>query len=300
MSIARAALRPHDVDELAAMIRESADGLRVRGAGGWMHAGQPVRASHELHLAAFRGVRSYTPGDLTISVGAATTLAELDAVTREQGQWCPLLAWGEDSGSVGATIATATSGPFADSLGRPRDLVLGLECVDGRGRVIRAGGRVVKNVAGFDLTRLVTGSWGTLAVITELHLRLRARPAADCTFYIEGASAEQMRAFARGAFAPLAAVPLTEAGARALGHRGHGAWLVRLAGNASFVGAAHTALSSLGACIEMPESSWNIVRSELAPATPGLRWPSSPLATRVKRAFDPRDVLNPGLLGAAA
>lgn len=300
MSLARTALRPHDVDELAAMIRENAEGLRVRGAGGWMYAGQPVRASHELHLGAFSGVRSYTPGDLTISVGAATTLAELDACTREQGQWCPLLAWGDDTGSVGATIATATSGPFADSLGRPRDLVLGLECVDGRGRVIRAGGRVVKNVAGFDLTRLVTGSWGTLGVITELHLRLRARPAADCTYYIEGASAEQMRAFARGTFAPLAAVPLTAQLARTLGHSGHAAWLLRVAGNPSFVGAAQTALSSLGACAEMPESAWALVRRELPPVTPVASWQWSPLAARVKRAFDPRDVLNPGLLGTTA
>jgi glycolate oxidase FAD binding subunit len=300
MSISRPVLRPHNSDELAAMVRDSNEGLRVRGAGGWMYAGQPVFASHELHLGAFSGVRSYTPGDLTISVGAATTLAELDTCTREQGQWCPLLAWGDDNGTVGATIATATSGPFAESLGRPRDLVLGLECVDGRGRVIRAGGRVVKNVAGFDLTRLVTGSWGTLAVITEVHLRLRARPAVDRTYYIEGASAERVRAFTRGAFAPLAAVPLNEAVARALGHTGHAAWLLRVAGNPSVVAAAQTALSSLGACVELPERSWDIVRRELAPVDPASSWQWSPLAARVKRAFDPRGVLNPGLLGTAA
>ncbi len=298
MSLGRSALRPHSADELAAMIRESTDGLRVRAAGTWMHAGHPVRAAHELHLDAFAGVRRYAPGDLTISVGAATTLAELDAVTRAQGQWCPLLAWGDDTGSVGATIATATTGPFADALGRPRDLVLGVECVDGRGRVIRAGGRVVKNVAGFDLTRLVTGSWGTLAVITEVHLRLRARPTVDRSYYIEGAAAEQLRAFARGEFAPLAAVLIGDAVAKELGRRGHGAWLVRIAGNDSFTSAALAELSSLGACTEMPETAWSVVRRELAPATVATAWRWSPLATRVKRAFDPRDVLNPGLLGA--
>lgn len=300
MSVGRPSLRPHNVDELAAMVRESSSGLRVRGAGGWMHAGHPVTASHELYLDAFTGVRAYTPGDLTISVGATTTLAELDAITREQSQWCPLLAWGDDSGSVGATIATATSGPFADALGRPRDLVLGMECVDGRGRVIRAGGRVVKNVAGFDLTRLVTGSWGTLAVITELHLRLRARPAADCSYYIEGAPADRMRAFARGPFAPLAAVQLGDAVTRALGHNGHSAWLVRIAGNTAFVAAAQAELSALAACVEVPESSWTVIRREMAPAALATQWQWSPLAWRVKRAFDPRDVLNPGLLGATA
>ena len=298
MSLGRPVLRPHTVDELAAMIRENADGLRVRAAGGWMYAGHPVSAKHELHLDAFTGIRAYTPSDLTISVAAATTLAELDTATRAQGQWCPLLAWGDDSGSVGATIATATAGPFADSLGRPRDLVLGLECVDGRGRVIRAGGRVVKNVAGFDLTRLVTGSWGTLAVITEVHLRLRARPAVDRTFYIDGATADQLQAIAGSPLAPLSTVRLSDAASRALGRSGHNAWLVRLGGNAEFVGAGIAALSSRGACTEMPESSWNIVRREMAAADLATQWKWSPLALRVKRAFDPRDVLNPGLLGA--
>jgi glycolate oxidase FAD binding subunit len=299
MSIARPALRPHGADELAAMIRENIDGLRVRAAGTWMHAGHPVRASQELRLDAFAGVRRYAPGDLTISVGAATTLAELDAVTRAEGQWCPLLAWGDDAGSVGATLATATAGPCAEVLGRPRDLVLGVECVDGRGRVIRAGGRVVKNVAGFDLTRLVTGSWGTLAVITEVHLRLRARAAVDRTYYIEGASAEQLGEFTRGRFAPLAAVALGDSVAKTLGHNGHDAWLLRIAGNESFTAAALAELYTFGDCSEMPESAWNVVRRELAPATLATQWQWSPLAARVKHAFDPRDVLNPGLLGAA-
>lgn len=303
MSPGLPALRPHSVDELAVMIRENAGGLRVRGAGTWLHEGHPVNASHELHLDAFSGVREYAPSDLTLTVGAATTLAELESATRANGQWCPLLTWGDDSGTVGATIATATAGPLADALGRPRDLVLGLECVDGRGRVVRAGGRVVKNVAGFDLTRLVTGSWGTLAVITEVHLRLRARPSVDRSYYIEGATAEQMRAFVRGRFAPLAAVQLDDAVSRVLGHSGHGAhgaWLVRLGGNPTFVDAALAELSALGTCSEMPEASWTVIRRELAPATQATQWRWTALAARVKSAFDPRGILNPGLLGTAS
>ncbi len=296
MSIGRPSLRPHSADELAHMIRDNSTGLRLRGAGTWMHVGAPVNASHELHLDAFSGVREYTADDLTISVGAATTLEELDAVTRAHGQWCPLLPWGDDAGTVGATIATATAGPFADALGRPRDLVLGLECVDGRGRVIRAGGRVVKNVAGFDLTRLVTGSWGTLAVITEVHLRLRARPSVDRSIYIEGATAAQMRAFSRGRFAPLAALPLSDSLAQTIGHKGHGAWLLRLGGNAALVNAALAELSALGACVEVPETVWAVVRRELQPTPPTASWQWPPLARRVKQAFDPRHVLNPGLL----
>jgi glycolate oxidase FAD binding subunit len=291
-------LRPTSVDELATMLRDSGTGLRIRGAGTRMDAGREVSASTQLQLGAFSGVRAYTPGDLTISVGAATTLAELSAVTAAQGQWCPLFPWGDDRGTVGATIATATSGPFAESLGRPRDLVLGLECVDGRGRVIRAGGRVVKNVAGFDLTRLVTGSWGTLAVITELHLRLRARPAVDRSIYIEGAPDEALREFARGRFAPLAALQVGANLSRQMGRDGTAGWLLRLAGNAEYVNAAAKQLLSLGRCEEQPDSVWDLVRREMAVPERASQWQWSPLAVRVKRAFDPRNVLNPGLLGA--
>ena len=181
--------RPTSAVEVSAIIRECAAAgvaggmsdaaLRLRGGGHWMDAGHAVQAPIRSSLEALRGIVAYTPGDLTITVGAATTLAELDSATRAHGQWCPLLPWGDDAGTVGATVATATAGPFADALGRPRDLVLGVEAVDGTGRIIVAGGRVVKNVAGFDLTRAFTGSWGTLAAITHVHLRLRARPAID-------------------------------------------------------------------------------------------------------------------------
>lgn len=299
MSLARETLHPHRVEDVADIVRDASGGLRIRGAGSWMHVGAPVLAAHELRLDAFGGVRSYTPGDLTISVGAGTTLAELDGVTAAHGQWCPLLAWGDDHGSVGATVATATSGPFAESLGRPRDLVLGLECVDGRGRIVRAGGRVVKNVAGFDLTRLMVGSWGTLGVITEVHLRLRARPSVDVTLLVEGATATAMRAFQQGPLPPLAMVPIGEAVAGTLGHPGPGSWLLRLGGNAPQVAAARAALARLGACIEVGADSWDIVRREQAPAAV-THWTWTPLMQRVREAFDPRGVLNPGLLGEAA
>lgn len=300
MSIARETLRPRSVDEVAAMVRAATGGLRIRGAGAWMHVGASVVAEQTLHLDAFGGVRAYTPGDLTISVGAATTLAELDAVTRAHGQWCPLLPWGDDRGTIGATVATATTGPFAESLGRPRDLVLGLECVDGHGRIIRAGGRVVKNVAGFDLTRLMVGSWGTLGVITEVHLRLRARPAIDVTLLLDGVAPESMQRFVRGPLPPLAALPLSANVAQALGARVDGAWLVRLGGNAAQVAAARAALAEIGTCREVGTDSWTVVRREQAPEAHASRWPWTPLMQRVRHAFDPRGVLNPGLLAAEA
>ena len=116
------------------------------------------------------------PGDLTLTARAGTTLAEIERATAAERQLLALDPYGTARGTIGATIATASAGPLAHAFGTPRDLVLGLEFVTGDGAVIRAGGRVVKNVAGFDLTRLLTGAWGTLGVITEVSVRLRALP----------------------------------------------------------------------------------------------------------------------------
>ena len=132
--------RPTNRDEVAEVVRAAvARGtpLRIRGAGTWMDAGLPVRAGEVLALDRLQGIVAYTPADLTITVEAATTLAELDAATRPHGQWCPLLPWGDDAGTVGATVATATTGPFAAQLGQPRDLVLGVDAVDGVGPRIK-------------------------------------------------------------------------------------------------------------------------------------------------------------------
>jgi glycolate oxidase FAD binding subunit len=297
------AVSPHSVLELADAVRDASHPLRIVGAGTWLDAGHAVPNAAPLHLTAFRGVHAYVPADLTISVGAATTLAELDAVTRAHGQWCPLLPWGDDAGTVGATIATATAGPFADSLGRPRDLVLGLEVVDGLGRIVQAGGRVVKNVAGFDLTRLMTGAWGTLGVIAAVHLRLRARPAVDESWIVRGgdaAAAQMMQAIARGPYAPLATVPLTPRLAAMLGVGVEPGWLMRLGGNPAFVQASRVQLERVGPGEQVPESAWTTVRGAMAPASTATSWKWNALSRRLKERFDPRDLLNRGLLGEAS
>src|SRR5436190_19613663 len=167
--------------------------LRIVGSGTWLDANRPVRADARLSTTALAGVSEYVAGDLTITVGAATTLAEIARVTARAGQWLTLDPHGEDQGTIGATIATASVGPLAHHFGLARDVVLGLEFVTGAGDVVRGGGRVVKNVAGFDLARLLTGSWGTLGVITEVTLRLRALPEVDRTVAIAvGESGEEV------------------------------------------------------------------------------------------------------------
>lgn len=310
--------RPESAAALAALLHDaSAPGVqglqsasrpafRIRGAGGWPvgGAGASTADARALDLSAFSGVRTYRPGDLTITVGAATTLAELGEVTHEHGQWCPLLPWGDDGGTVGATIATASTGPFAAALGRPRDLVLGLECVDGRGRLIAAGGSVVKNVAGFDLTRLMTGAWGTLGVITALHLRLRSRPVVDESFILS--AGEEMdaavEAVARGPYAPLAAHRVGATSAAALQLPPQARWVIRLGGNRAFVAASRKGFAEVGDLAPIAADAWDVVRAHDAPEgseSRAARWKWTALSRRIKEQFDPADLLNRGLLGSA-
>ncbi|MEO6445005.1 MAG: FAD-binding oxidoreductase, partial [Gemmatimonadaceae bacterium] len=177
-------LQPRDTADVREMVREAGNRtapLRIRAGGSWMDAGCPVEPCTELDLSRLRGIREYTPGDLTLTAGPATTLAEIEDATGSHGQWLLLDPVGGALGTLGASLATASCGPLAASGGQPRDLTLGVEFVDGRGTVVRGGGRVVKNVAGFDLVRLLVGSWGTLGVITEVTVRLRALPECERT-----------------------------------------------------------------------------------------------------------------------
>ena len=102
-----------------------------------------MKADKTLSLGGHSGVVNYVPGDLTLTVSGGTTLAEIQRITGEHDQWLPLDPFGSDDGSIGATIATASVGPLATSFGSPRDLLLGLEFVNGRGEIVRAGGNVV-------------------------------------------------------------------------------------------------------------------------------------------------------------
>jgi glycolate oxidase FAD binding subunit len=146
----------------------------------------------------------------------------------------------------------------------PRDLLLGLEFVNGRGDIVRGGGKVVKNVAGFDLSRLLTGSWGTLGVITEVTLRLYARPQADRTFVVSlRGTGEQAKALAQAAYASLSPYALQFVGisaARALGLGDHAACLIRLGGNNAVVSAQLSGLSQIAQPEEVESRIWNTLR----------------------------------------
>ncbi|MBW8770788.1 MAG: FAD-binding protein [Gemmatimonadetes bacterium] len=287
---------PESAEAVAARVRDARAGrtpLRITAARQWLDAGRPCHTAGELSLAALRGVTEYERGDFTITMRAATPLAEIDAVTAREGQWLALQPFGSADGTIGATIATASWGPLASAYGTPRDQLLGCEVVTGVGEVIRAGGRVVKNVAGFDLTRLMTGAWGTLGVITDVTLRLRARPEVDRTLVVvaEGgadafcsAAWQWLRA---SPYAPLAAELCSAALATRLGLEGGGEGrpllLVRLGGNEAFVRAAEESVAALGATTEVSADVWarlrtlepagsTVVRLGALPSTLGAVW----------------------------
>jgi glycolate oxidase FAD binding subunit len=247
--------------------RSTRTSLRVTGARQWLDAGRPCRATNELSLAALRGVTEYERGDFTITVRAATPLAEIDAVTAREGQWLALQPFGSADGTIGATIATASWGPLASAYGTPRDQLLGCEVVTGVGEIVHAGGRVVKNVAGFDLSRLMTGAWGTLGVITEVTMRLRAHPEVDRTLAIRaeggddafcGAAWRWLRA---SPFAPLAAELCSASLASRLGLEERTLLLVRLGGNEAFVRAAEESIAALGATLNVDGDVWARLRT---------------------------------------
>lgn len=252
-------------DATAAAIRESGAArtpLRISGRSNWLDAGRPVRAAKDLSLRDDTGVVSYVPGDLTLTVRAGTTLGEIESATLEHDQWLPLDPYGSSDGTIGATIATASAGPLATSFGLPRDLVLGLEFVNGRGEVIRGGGKVVKNVAGFDLSRLLTGSWGTLGVITEVTLRLYARPRADRTFVV-ALRGDQATTLARAAYtslSPFALMFIGASAARAMSLGEHPVCLIRLGGNDAVVAEQLIALSRIARPEEVEAGIWSALR----------------------------------------
>lgn len=232
--------------------------LRIAGGGTWLDAGRPVRADRTLELPSLvnPAVLHYEPGDLTLTVSGTMTLSEIDRLVRAEGQWLPLDPAGSAGGTVGATVATASAGPLASAFGTPREQVLGVEVVTGRGEVIRVGGRVVKNVAGFDLTRLMTGAWGTLGAITEVSVRLRALPAVDRTVAVSASAADAVRWVNASEFSPYAAELLSAALARGLAVGDGATLLFRVGGNESLVRAALESLSSLGEVRSVDVDVW--------------------------------------------
>ena len=158
--------------------------VRVEGQGTWLPADAP--ADLALSTRALDQVQSVSPADLIATVQAGAPLEQLRRRLGDYGMWLPLDPPGRPDRSIGSVLATGTAGPLRLGFGPVRDHVLGCTVVTGDGRIVRAGGRVVKNVAGYDVTKLHVGGFGGFGVMTEVHLRLRALPRADVTLTARG------------------------------------------------------------------------------------------------------------------
>jgi len=189
--------RPADekqlIDVVAAAVANE-EPLEIVAGGSKRNLGRPPQLPHTLDVAAFAGIRQYEPEELVLTAGAATPLAEVEralAAKRqmlafEPADWRNLLGSAAANPTLGGVVACNLSGPRRIRQGAARDHVLGLVAISGRGEAFKAGGRVVKNVTGYDLCKLLTGSYGTLAVMTEISVKVLPAPEATRTVALAG------------------------------------------------------------------------------------------------------------------
>src|SRR5579883_854597 len=177
-----------DSRSLREQIRAAAEArrpLRFRAGGSKDFYGGPLEGEL-LDVSGLSGVSEYEPTELVITAKAGTALVEIERVLSEHGQ---MLAFEpprfEGRATLGGAVAAGLSGPRRAYCGAVRDFVLGVEMIDGRGELLRFGGKVIKNVAGFDVSRLMAGSLGTLGLITEVTLKTVPQPRAECTLRLE-------------------------------------------------------------------------------------------------------------------
>jgi len=185
--------RPTTIEALCEVVQTAAAGgttLAIRGGGSKSAIGAPIGGADTLDMTAFSGLIDYVPADLVLVAGAGTPLAKIEGLVADHGQMLafepfdPAPLFGEPAGraTIGGVIAAGLSGPRRLSAGGARDHLLGFEAVSGRGEAMSGGARVVKNVTGYDLPKLIAGSWGRLAALTSVTLKTLPRPRATATW----------------------------------------------------------------------------------------------------------------------
>lgn len=191
---------PHSIEELSEMLKLASDEhWRVipAGAGAWLSVGnRPVSFHLIISTARMNKVIEYEPADLTATVEAGCTLSAFNRLAVENRQFIPLDPFGDEEATLGGIVATASSGPLRCAYGTPRDWLIGIRVAHPNGSLTKAGGKVVKNVAGYDLCKLYTGSFGSLAVIAEMNFKLRATPPSEKTMVFYANNAEPLCALA--------------------------------------------------------------------------------------------------------
>ena len=196
---ATAAIRPADAQDLCALVADAAQKgtpLEVRAGGTLREVGAPGRETTLVDLSLLRGVVDYEPRELVLTVRPATPLRELEVLLQGHDQMLafepfdlsPIFGNPRGSATIGGVVAAAIAGPRRVSAGAGRDHLLGFAALSGRGEMFKAGGKVVKNVTGYDVAKIMAGSWGQLAVLTELTLKVVPRPHSAATIALCGLS----------------------------------------------------------------------------------------------------------------
>jgi glycolate oxidase FAD binding subunit len=182
--------RPSDASQLREAIAWAVaeeQPLELLGGGTKRGIGRPVQAAHTLDLSALSGIRAYEAPELVLTAGAGTPLAEIEAALAAQNQMLAFEPpdWGTEQ-TIGGVLSANFSGPRRITAGAARDHFLGFSGVSGRGEAFKAGGKVVKNVTGYDLPKLIAGAWGTLAALEEVTVKVLPRPEKSRTVLLFG------------------------------------------------------------------------------------------------------------------
>lgn len=192
------AVTPATLQELSAIIREAEAPFEIIGSGTKRSLGRPVQAAATLEMSRFSGIIAYEPDELILDVAAGTPLAQIEALLAANHQqlafeppdWSALLG-SAGSGTIGGMVAANLSGPRRIKAGAARDHMLGVHGVTGAGDIFKAGARVVKNVTGYDMPKLLTGSYGTLAALTSVILKVLPAPETEETVVLTGLGDEE-------------------------------------------------------------------------------------------------------------
>ncbi len=246
-----------DIVSAVRAAHEGATPLRIRGAGSKDFYGG-LLAGEVLDVAAYRGIVAYEPTELYITARCGTPLAEIEATLAEKGQMLAFEPPRFSGATAGGCVAAGLSGPRRQQVGAVRDFVLGVKLVDGTGQMLNFGGQVMKNVAGYDVSRLIAGSLGTLGVLAEVTLKVLPRPVAEQTLVFALDRDEALKRLNHWGGQPL---PISAS----FWHEGQ-LWL-RLSGARAAVEAAGRKLG--GTAVANPDQHWMSVREQTHPAFSG-------------------------------
>jgi glycolate oxidase FAD binding subunit len=276
-------VRPGTTDELAGVITAAGrarEAVVLWGGGTRIGVGDPPeRYDIAVDLTGLTGIVEHSPADLVCTVRAGTTLAELASALGASGQRWPVEAPSPERATVGGTIASAAAGPSRLRYQHPRDWIIGCTAVLGDGTITRAGGRVVKNATGYDLTRLYSGSYGTLVALAEVTLKLMALPERTATLRATVADlrdALRIAAELRATHLPLDALAVVTGGAAERVGDTRTSMYIRIAGPDTAVERITSAMRERFGATPFDARVWDGIASLPATSDRAVRagWPS--------------------------